>query len=368
MFSGERLPDYHFPMTQSLFSNKHFDVQQIQQLCSFSSVANCGVALAIRYGSSVFIIDTRQGDTKFKQASPNIDGVDYSSTPTIDKNKEVVFYNHNFKFPEGSNIIVSLFPNYGTNRTFYHLNVQIWIAPSHFMSTKSGQCEAAAYKNGGACGSLVSKPGILQTRDGPVSFDKHRQVQISWMVPAGQNLFKEEWTSSVPEWRSMFKDVVPGVSNGVTLKSRGLELELYRRVAAPLPFENQPISSFREISNSEALDYCTKQIIGGDCKSVVEPRTFIENCVDDAILTGSFSMAIDDQHAFLQSCIAVTNLLIRSGNETQIALGRNIQISNGLNDNDCPSGCSSNVCGSLGCVCSEERYGTFCEFLKLKNQ
>jgi hypothetical protein len=126
MFSGINLADYHSPMTQTLFTNKDFDVQQIQRVCSFSKTANCGVAVAIRYGSSVFIIDTREGDTNFKEASPNIDGVDYHKSLVTNKKAVFVSLVHYFKFPEGSNIEVTVFPRTVGNRTSYHLSVGIW--------------------------------------------------------------------------------------------------------------------------------------------------------------------------------------------------------------------------------------------------
>jgi hypothetical protein len=64
MFNAIRL-DYHVPMNQTLFSNKDFDVQQTQLQCQPWNNAMCGFALAIRYGSSVFTIDTKKSDIYF---------------------------------------------------------------------------------------------------------------------------------------------------------------------------------------------------------------------------------------------------------------------------------------------------------------
>jgi hypothetical protein len=178
------------------------------------------------------------------------------------------------------------------------------------------------------------------------------------MVPEAEDLFQRHWTTSKPEWRSMFKDEVPFIRNPAPLRARELdiELELYERTVTPSP---------QKVNYKEALDYCTQQISGGECNTVVDPLPFIDSCVDDAIVLGSFSMSIDHQHAFLEQCLGITNLLMRSGIETQINIGLKIQIANGLNDNPCPSSCVGHVCARLGCVCSEDRVGTFCEFAKL---
>jgi hypothetical protein len=248
-----------------------------------------------------------------------------------------------------------------------YMNVELWIAPSHFMPTKSDLCGASAYLNGGACGSLVNKAGLLESSYGPVPIAQTVDFANSWAVPNERNLFENKWTTSVPEWRSMFKDDVPTNSQGATLKARGFvsQFDLYKRTERPLPDENKPISLFkREMSDSKARKYCKRQVSGGDCKSVVNPLPFIEGCVFDALKSSGFEFAVSAKRSFLDECLAVTNRMISSGDETQRALGLEIQISNGLNNHACPSACVGSKCEYLGCVCSQDKYGMFCKYKK----
>jgi hypothetical protein len=117
------------------------------------------------------------------------------------------------------------------------------------------------------------------------------------------------------------------------------------------------------ISADEAILYCTRQIMGGKCTSVVDPAPFIDSCVNDAITLGSFMMATSHQSSFMEECLAITNLLIRSETSTQVANGQDIQRIHGMNDNPCPPTCVGHTCYRLGCLCSGDSYGMFCDFI-----
>jgi hypothetical protein len=366
MFDGLNAKEYHAPMTQTLFSNQDIDVQQIQRNCSKATTANCGVAVAIRYGSSVYIVDTRGGDIAAKSATKNIDGVDYSTIKAVDNKGKLQSLMHLVKLPEGSNIEVTVFP-YQT--TGYYLNVGIFIAPSHFIKTT--HCNSIAYTNGGVCGSLESIAGKVRCRGSlgwvANTIENNIQYHTSWKVPDSESFFlNHTWFSTVPLWRSMFSSPLPMTTVFDTLQARKLDasLEVYQRdllAERDLPPGNpDPVNV---ISSVEASLYCTRQITGGPCTSVVNPAPFIDSCVTDAITLGSFVMATSHQSSFMEECLAITNLLIRSEIPTQVSNGQDIQRIHGMNDNACPSTCVGHTCYRLGCVCSGNSYGMFCNFI-----
>lgn len=325
----------------TLFSDKHFQVQALQDTCGTGSWSNpaCNKAIAIRYGSSIVTIDVRNG-TIFKEISPNRNGIVYEKPDSKD-------ITHNFKLPCGSQVKLVA----ATHETsFKYINAAIIVA--------------AGYRNtGGLCNRLNDKTGLFYKKDGTgVAASKVKDFFASWKVPDEENLFLGNY--------------IAGNSNPpqvVLQKCRKSKARSLKPIAAPAPktpsnLERRSVGTTGPVEVVESKDfstqvneYCNSLFEKNSCSELVDTSFYIHSCISDALATGSLAFAEGHRFNYNVECSAMTYLMKEDPEEDVVAKAHQAETESGLGNKACINDCSGRgACDVNGCICDAGFGGIDC--------
>jgi hypothetical protein len=345
---------HHYAIAQHLFLHQDLNIQEIQSPCN--GRAYCATAIAVRYGSSVFVVDVRNNDYFAHQVTPNVDGVTYAQA----LNQGIPTY-HTFNLPDGSYIQA----NIAKSGAVSYLNIYIWISPAYHSLNPAGTCPGPV-RYGGACGRMHGKANYIYPRaSAPVGINSTNIAKhmSSWIIKDSENLFNGFVPGSVPKWRSSFKNPLPST---LTIPSAPVYPSLtpytgqYKAARELQQRDDVPIIT--EAFKLEAKDLCEDQMFDSSCNDVIDAQKYIESCIMDAVTTGTHDFAPSHREAFLNDCYKTTDQLLKSTDEDDVAYAAEIQGDNGLGEFPCHDRCKDNTCTHLGCVCEAGFYGPFCEW------
>ena len=352
---------------QNLFTSKDLTVQTVEGKCTNHyglRGASCNNAFALRYGSSVFVLDVRKNYTGLYQLAPNVDGV--SVRYETDKN---TYFNYYFTLPDGSSVTASVsFMDWG-----YYINVQLSVAP-YYSAPTQGKCSKNKY--GGACNRINASPSLLYVRGAHTPYVGGDAVTggnvsvylTSWKATESEVLFNGFYVASKPLWRNAVSPALPA-SNEVpaavtppTFPTYTGSYSLTRRDTAAV--EEEMLVKRNSVSDefmANATNICTA-LTQGPCGDVVEAAGYINSCTMDAITTGSHAFAQTHGLAFLQECYQITAGQAASSNSDESGAAQALQLKSGFGTYSCPKACSGRgTCTSIGCVCKSGFFGTACD-------
>ncbi|KAJ3267915.1 hypothetical protein HDV01_003784 [Terramyces sp. JEL0728] len=338
-----------------LFKNKDLEVQAWQVLCRPGGIY-CNQAVAVRYGSSVFVIDNRPNTTdsmQMKQLSTNIDGVVYQAPSNL------YFGTHNLYIPDGSKISISnSVYNSGLLDMRQYMGVQLTVSPQP--GTYTGVCNRISPF---ALPSFYLEDG---TSVAAVAANVNYFVD-SYAVTSANNLFNGNYMASTPAWRKAFTCALPS-ANTLPVAPTPPTLPTYVQVSVPPIYDNQPKYFPSPDFIQNAVDFCTQILNSSSCIPVLDPSPYIKGCVNDASLTGTQALAEHHKQAYLQDCYSVTNNLQGVSSDDQVNRAVQIQDDCGLGGSQCPGNCNNiGTCTPSGCNCGNTGYtGIACE-VQIKN-
>ena len=113
--------------------------------------------------------------------------------------------------------------------------------------------------------------------------------------------------------------------------------------------------------NETVHTHCTKAMISVKCGDLLPIDFYVNSCISDCHGTGSLAPIELTKIAMTVDCRTRTDLRKCHPDPVKASGAVSIQVTLGLNDNNCPKGCSGNgICASTGCVCSAGYTGVDC--------
>ncbi|KAJ3253042.1 hypothetical protein HK103_001004 [Boothiomyces macroporosus] len=338
-----------------LFQNQDLEVQAWQVLCRKGGIY-CNQAVAVRYGSSVFVIDNRQNITEsmqMKQLTNNVDGVIYQAPANLYSGT------HNLYIPDGSKVSISnTVYNKGLPDIHQYMGVQLTVP-----------AQSGAYN--GVCNRIsTTKLPSFYLQDGTTVSATAANVNYfvdSCAVVSEKNIFNGNFKTTTPAWRKAFTCALPGTDT-LPVVPTPPTLPSYVQVAVPPMYDNTPKFYPSPDFIIKAIDFCTSVLNTSTCVHVLDPSPYIKGCANDASLTGTQGLAEHHKQAYLQDCYSVTNNLQAVSDSDKVNKAVQVQDSLGLGDSHCPNNCNKvGTCTAIGCDCGQSGFtGVACE-IQIKN-
>ncbi|KAH6581038.1 hypothetical protein BASA60_002627 [Batrachochytrium salamandrivorans] len=311
IYSTHSVGNYH------LLNTPDFEVQTIIQLCT--GPASCNGAVAVRYGATVMVIDVR-GEKKdlsaytMQQVTTNTNGVVYTPPPTGSGS-------HTIKLPCGSTVTIVAADQLGVARLDVTLTLTSgYRAPGGLCNKLPAQSTKKLVGADGSSGSVSNT-------------DEINVFAKSWIVDPKNSLFEADSTmtsesTSTSASESVLPTSVP-TTDGYT------------------PPPPPPPEVLAEIEKS-----CKALFDIPGCNKIVPADFFIQSCILDAKLSGSYVFSEGGKRAYLAKCNSATKYM--ETGPTQIIIDQGIKVRQecGFGNRTCINDCSGNgACTNFGCAC-----------------
>ncbi|KAL2912328.1 hypothetical protein HK105_208175 [Polyrhizophydium stewartii] len=408
-----------FPHNYSvMLQSPQLDVQVFTDTC-YNGVATCNQAMAVRYGTSIMILDVRGKQRPLSsygmtELTPNVDGILY--TPP-----SIVNSSHVLRLPCGSTVTAVF--HYAATST---LDISIRLAAGY--RTTSGLCNRPPYTSNGF---LVGCNGVFYNGTDRAEAAK---FAATWAVSNENNMFlgnipKQAQPVPPPPWGfecslprasqigpSKYKSPALSSKSSSTSAAKSSStskayttsakaattasaLPKYTPVAygssstsaaasPPTLSSSSPpppsSSSASRTSSSvpaptsdidcpkpppippadiraEIETVCKEMFNITECADISNPSFFIQSCIADVTLTGTYEAAERTKRTFLAKCHADTELTCKHPDARKAARARKHKKDLGFGDNACKRDCSGHgACTEFGCSCHHGWAGVDC--------
>ncbi|KAL2911574.1 hypothetical protein HK105_207886 [Polyrhizophydium stewartii] len=349
-----------------MVQSPELDVQVFTDSC-FNGEATCHRGVAVRYGSSVMILDVRGAQRPLSsygmaQLTPNVDNIHYTPPAAVNSS-------HVLKLPCGSTITV-LFHYLATST----LDITIRLAAGY---------QATA----GLCNRLPHVSSRLLVGADGVGYNATNRTQVgrfaaTWAVPDDSNLFMGKIRRSAAPTASWgvqcelpsrpsevigkaasaasSSSAVPTASSlpayvPVTTKEAGTKTTT---ATAATP---RPTGEAVAINRTEIEQVCRDMFSVASCNELARPDFFVSACISDVTLTGTFEPTESLKRAYLAKCESDTAYTSKHPHADKAKRAHKAQHDLGFGNNTCVRGCSGHgVCVDFGCSCHSGWSGVDC--------
>nr|KAJ3417955.1 hypothetical protein HK105_000553 [Polyrhizophydium stewartii] len=348
-----------FPHNYSvMLQSPQLDVQVFTDTC-YNGVATCNQAMAVRYGTSIMILDVRGKQRPLSsygmtELTPNVDGILY--TPP-----SIVNSSHVLRLPCGSTVTAVF--HYAATST---LDISIRLAAGY--RTTSGLCNRPPYTSNGF---LVGCNGVFYNGTDRAEAAK---FAATWAVSNENNMFlgnipKQAQPVPPPPWG--FECSLPRASQigPSKYKSPALSSKSSSTSAAKSSSTSKAYTtSAKAATTASALPkytpietVCKEMFNITECADISNPSFFIQSCIADVTLTGTYEAAERTKRTFLAKCHADTELTCKHPDARKAARARKHKKDLGFGDNACKRDCSGHgACTEFGCSCHHGWAGVDC--------
>ncbi|KAK6095903.1 hypothetical protein MT418_003783 [Batrachochytrium dendrobatidis] len=382
-FSSQVIGHYY------LLKSDDFEIQVITHSCGPN--VSCTAAIAIRYGSTLMVLDVRQkkdpSQYTVQQVTPNTNGVVYIPPPT---GSGV----HKINTPCGSSI--SAVSN--LDRGFNNIDITINLAGRYS-------------KIGGLCNVLSSqtKKGLIYSSGkigNPTSTQDVSGFVDSWVVKSGDSLFEGNYKGSTPPVNTPGKICkLPTIPKPVpappapsvpptlpvyvppppppapastaaastapastaaastaaasTIVLSSTSLPGSTATSAPSPQATVPAPP--PVFDQEIEKHCRDMFNVPSCNTIIPVDFFVQSCIKDAQSTGSYIFIEGSKRAYLARCAALSVYMENGPTPVIVEQGKKVQEDCGFGNRTCLNNCSGNgVCSNVGCACKTGFAGQDC--------
>jgi len=324
-----------------LYKSAHLEVQTL----SFpfgQTQTTVNVAAAIRYGSTVLVLDVRTlslPDT-LQQISPNADGLEIKSSCVANSACK-----HEVKIPGGSTITLTAVLSNPTGR---YIDVV-------------GVLDSSFGANGGLANKLGAPKGQFFLRDGTTG--QGAAFFDSWKVKPEESLFNGKFVASNPIRKGLFDSCeVPERPLFPRPKpAPRYPVKIYVPVVIKVPeFSPKPVPTNPDFAN-QVRAHCQSLFNTKGCNRIIDPRPFIQSCIDDALSTGNHGFSEGHKNTFLTKCNCVVEVMakdVQPVRDQALAIAAADGVTEGTS---CPNNCSGRgTCTSAACACAKGFGGIDC--------
>ncbi|KAH6591178.1 hypothetical protein BASA61_005032 [Batrachochytrium salamandrivorans] len=382
IYSTHSVGNYH------LLNTPDFEVQTIIQLCT--GLASCNGAVAVRYGATVMVIDVR-GEKKdlsaytMQQVTTNTNGVVYTPPPTGSGS-------HTIKLPCGSTVTIVAADQLGVARLDVTLTLTSgYRAPGGLCNKLPAQSTKKLVGADGSSGSVsntdeinvFAKSWIVDPKNSLFEGSFHRTLpQISAIgticrIPANPQPIAVPAPPPVPPTLPEYKLPVPvptyrlpGPASSSTktadstmtsesTSTSASESVLPTSVPTTDGYTPPPPPPPEVLAEIEKSCKALFDIPG--CNKIVPADFFIQSCILDAKLSGSYVFSEGGKRAYLAKCNSATKYM--ETGPTQIIIDQGIKVRQecGFGNRTCINDCSGNgACTNFGCACKVGFAGLDC--------
>ncbi|KAJ3088863.1 hypothetical protein HK102_007760 [Quaeritorhiza haematococci] len=381
-------------------------VQVLHYPCN--NQVTCNAAVAVQYKQDVVILSSSFNPTngqtnKIFRGTAQLNNL----TPCSSKSGDNKSQRHELILSDGTKVALSV--NFWEGPKTWQGDVQIW-SPSKYFNTMRGMC--GTY-NANPADDLTNSAGQVVTD--PTAFGD------SWMVAEADNLFKRcaanpgacqldhliqpinthrQIADKICQIPSAFQPGTKGfvpftASDGFQVVSAS-EIPIVVAEAVTAPSTSFSTIARRDTVTleatpefrSRAAELCPNVMKAENCHKFVDPQSFIDSCIKDAVTMVSLEGIEDAKETYLNTCREVTNSHLKNAGlvGTNKAMHKQLikrrlyslhkrddlnqmlleaitaQEEVGLAENACPNNCSGRGrCIALSCQCDKPFTGLGCE-------
>jgi hypothetical protein len=325
-----------------LYKSTHFEIQSL----SFpfgQTQTTVNVAVALRYGSTVLVLDVRTLTLPdaIQIASGNNDGLVISSACVSGSNCK-----HDIKLPGGSTVTFNAVLSNPTGR---------YIDISGIVDSSFGANGGLANKLGGPKGQFFLRDGT--TGQGAAFFD-------SWKVKPEESLFNGKYVATNPTRKGVYDTCEVPAQPSFPKPKPPVVYHFKKFVPAAIiipAFEKAKAVPSNPEFAKQAAAHCGSLFNCKGCNRIVDPKPYVASCIADALSCGNHGFSEGHKNAYLTACNNIVQIMAKDVKPVQeealaIAATDGVTVSTA-----CPNNCSGKgTCTSAACACAPGFGGIDC--------